>query len=150
VKLSEAIQLGRTVIRPVSGIQDDGRGGGCAIGMGLKANGVQPSRRPVVDGDFTSPEEKETFEAAIGAWPWLGATISIPCSYPCILSGHPASYANAIAHIFGSHVFGKADWTLNQLVEWIQSVEPAERESLDIANLDIVALLANATEANPA
>lgn len=143
MKLSDAIQLGRMVMHLIRGVQNDGQDGGCAIGIGLRACGLFPSKSENTD--------LETFEAAIEAWPWLQDPVSVPCSeLICAFSGYEMNYAQAIAHTFDHHVFGQGDWTLDQLVTWIQSVEPAEPESLDIANLDLAALLANATEMNPA
>ena len=143
MKLSIAIQLGSMVMQPVPGIQDDGHGNGCAIGMGLRAEGMKPSV------DKYQGIENETLLAAYQAWPWLLKRTIIPCNEHCSCSGDETTFGRAITHLFDVHVCNAKDWTFAQLIAFIQSVEPAEPES-DTADLDLVSLLTAATESHPA
>src|SRR5207248_7167494 len=35
---------------------------------------------------------------------------------------------NAIVHLFNYHVMTKKDWTMDQLIDWVRSVEPPDPE----------------------
>lgn len=39
-----------------------------------------------------------------------------------------------VAHLFDDHIAGKKNWTLDQLVAWVQSWEPKEINPVPIAN----------------
>jgi hypothetical protein len=41
---------------------------------------------------------------------------------------------DTIAHLFDFHVMKKKDWTLNQLVAWVQTWEPEEISPMPIAS----------------
>lgn len=121
MRLSEAIALGRTLLNPVPGSLFAGEDGGCAQGMALRCIG-----------------KKTTAESRLGIgddWPW---TLEVVGKFPCeCVEGRPEIFSDgwfpyadtrsAIAHLFDSHVMGRhQDWTLDQLIDWVRSVEPAE------------------------
>jgi len=39
---------------------------------------------------------------------------------------HKLPIKEIIPHLFDQHVFGKRDWTLEQLAQWVAGVEPEE------------------------
>lgn len=60
---------------------------------------------------------------------WMTNQCNLPCG--CSRTGIYAVSDNvccAIAHVFNEHIYGKQDWTLDQLIDWVRSVEPAEPE----------------------
>src|SRR6266404_2334097 len=110
MKLSEAMALGRVLLKPKAKFLIDGEGSGCALGMALTAIGVKIEKPCFIE----EPEKQ---------WPWLKKS----CNYPCSCGLH-SFYTEAIAHVFDFHVMSKwsSPWTLDQLIDWIKSVEPAE------------------------
>lgn len=115
MKLSEAIMLGSSLIRSVPFIRDDGFGGGCAMGMAEVAAGM-----------FSFKLETK--------YPWMQTQIClVPCGHdigakynriPGYKTPHTPTFI--IAHLFNEHVHGDRSWTLEQLVDWVRSVEPDE------------------------
>lgn len=106
MRLSEAILLGRvTIIDPAP--CDITR---CALGMAANAVGVE-----------------RTTNAVIGRWPWLLKLSDSRC--PVMGSCYTGQvFYSVLVHIFDSHVILGHDWTLEQLVDWVCSVEPDELE----------------------
>jgi hypothetical protein len=148
MKLSEAVRLGSLLMTARPGTQDDGNGGGCGIGMALKARTI-----PVSSIHFAGEKEFEieTFDAAVEAWPWLGVTVE---RYACDcfdVQNYHYNYAAYLAHLFDEHVcqFAPCDdgdvsiaspWTLEEFFTYIESIEPCEfpseaqlREALAVA-----------------
>jgi len=114
MRLSDAIALGRTLLTPYAGVIEY-NGKGCAIGMGLKACGKSAN----VHDALTD-----------AGWGWTG-NFNIPHPMPCGCTRYEVNIGmnhggSLIAHLFDFHVFGKRDWTLDQLIDWVRSVEPAE------------------------
>ncbi len=108
MKLSEAMALGRVLLKPKAMFLTDG----CALGMALTAIGVKIEKPCFI--------EEPTIQ-----WPWLKKF----CNRPCSCGGLYFSYTQAIAHVFDCHVMSKMwnqQWTMDQLIDWIKSVEPAE------------------------
>jgi len=116
MRLSEAILLGSTLLRPVAGDLElpSDRG---ALGMAERAVG-----------------------AGWSYWPWL---LTMRVATPCRCPFQPLPAAWVVTHLFGCHVaeefldsfrnrgWVRSDerWTLEQLVDWVRSVEPAEAET---------------------
>lgn len=116
MRLSDAIALGRTLLRPKPYITIRGDEG-CALGMAMAANGCRS-------------HEEGVAKATRMAWSWLNLKPTVrPC--PCnpeddyVLSW-AQSYQAYVAHIFNEHVCGAKDWTLDQLIDWVRANEPAE------------------------
>lgn len=118
MKFSEAVLLGSTLLHPIPYNRNNGRGEGCAIGMAEESGGVRRAEE---------------------SWPWLAKLAGPTDKYPCgCLTHYPSSmgietysllerlYAARVAHIFNEHVCKDKTWTLEQLVDWIRSVEPEE------------------------
>jgi hypothetical protein len=113
MRLSDAIALGRTILEPVAGTFNDHHGGGCAIGMAYEAIGK----------DFLVSNVRE--------WNWVHTVRGkLPCSCTrtcnCELCVQDPAIS-CIVHLFDVHVMGKGDWTLDQLIDWVRSVEPPEQ-----------------------
>jgi hypothetical protein len=119
MRLSEAIALGSlTMEKWKAGYLD-----GCALGMAANAVGCQ-----------------RDYDRLVEKWPWIGGTqrmMLCPVS-SCQHVGYGKNsdsvmnlpictnvMACMIAHIFDYHVM-KNDWKLEQLVDWVRSIEPAE------------------------
>lgn len=118
MRLSDAIAMGRVLLKPKAyvTIMD---GEGCALGMAFAAIGVT-SHKEAVKRCKTVPE-----------WKWLGKTK--PVLFPCYCNPaedrilrYKDDYRGWIAHLFNEHVCGDKTWNLDQLIDWIRSVEPAE------------------------
>lgn len=111
MRLSEAILLGSTSVRPLAGRMikfQNGETFGCALGMACTAAAVP---------FFQSQEFYDE-------WPWLKNHFTLPCC------GGQTEYfgSSVIVHVFDYHIMevNKPHWTLEQLVDWVRSVEPPE------------------------
>lgn len=107
MRLSEAILLGRHLVTPTAGsFCETANNGGCALTMGVKA----------VNGKGIP---NHLWGSADSIWPWLnGACGCGRCS---------GTYMFHIALLFDCDVMtGKM--TLEQLVDYVRSIEPAEPE----------------------
>jgi hypothetical protein len=142
MKLSEAILVGSTILAPKAGTlhasTPEGQAG-CALGMAAVARGCTFSRnrKPIPPGDSTRAL------GTAGVWgEWVRDKVRRPCG--CWLVPKQMQVQHIITHLFDKHVMGKkADWTLNQLVEWVKTVEPTESSvslSLSSASLAITIL----------
>jgi hypothetical protein len=117
-RLSHAIFLGSSLLKARAG-GFPGDGEGCALQMGIKA----------VNGNAS-------WLNAYWIWPWLRTNLA---ESPCGCTWGQTGYATqtpltAIVHIFDKHIMDKHImdehmWTLEQLCDWIRSVEPEEVQS---------------------
>lgn len=112
MQLSEMIALGRTLCLSVPGTQDDYHGGGCALGMAARAM------------------DKRSFDGGYALTELNCAEVLLivvrPCSCLVDLGFWNNKLGGIIAHLFNMHVHGDKTWTLDQLIDWVRSVEPAE------------------------
>jgi len=120
MKLSNAIATGRVLLRARAGIFVAGNSG-CALGMAYKAIGLA---RDKITG--------YTMDDCYRAWPWTMQIVTKPLC-DCAIGDH--NIGQAITHLFDTHVMNPAEWptewkvkawTLDQLIDWVRSVEPAE------------------------
>ncbi len=117
MRLSTPIALGRVTIPEMKSARLDS----CALGMALNAMGK--STKTASGGD-NYPELR-------AMWPWLDIC---PATVQCC-EFHPKSDSNleAVYRVFDSHVMALYEdrrWSLDQLIDWVRSVEPAEQEEL--------------------
>jgi hypothetical protein len=111
MKLSDAISLGRVLLKPKAQFLVDGEGGGCALGMGLIAIGFKV-------------QDPRSIAEPVEVWPWLEEWVERPCC-----SHHPEQGGDIITHIFDDHIMRMSvdeRWTLDQLIDWVRKVEPRE------------------------
>jgi hypothetical protein len=120
MRLSEAIATGRVTIEKwIAGEIE-----GCALGMAANGAGIEINYAVV---------ERQ--------WPWLKWVHPGGCpAWPCAENGeyNREDYLNLIGHIFDEHVLmdehpTNQPWTLDQLIDWVRSVEPAEKEAPVVA-----------------
>jgi len=120
MKLSEAILLGSTVVHPRAGsLRFSRTDEGCALGMAAIAVGCKfggPLRQIPVKDLRTS-----NIESVFG--PWLLRVVMRPCECQPELP-REMRIKDVIAHLFDVHVMEKKNWTLADLVEWVQRWEP--------------------------
>lgn len=110
MKLSEAIRLGSLILKPCQGVNISlAEDSGCAMGMALVANG-HPLRQSIVTEDAND-------RLVMLGFP-VNKLVTLPC---CSQSTAPLSAC--IIHIFDNHVCHTKDWTLDDLIEWVASVE---------------------------
>jgi len=134
MRLSEAIMLGRHLVeKQMCGLLPN-----CAMGMALRASGW-------TDLTFDSMYGYEL----VKLWPWLNNPMPqiLPCDH--LIAGIKNQMTYAIMHLFDGHVCVREDWTLEQLVDWVRSVEPAEQDSAlrsETPEEQIAPALANGTE----
>jgi hypothetical protein len=119
MRLSDAIALGRTLLKPKA-YQTIHNGEGCALGMAMASLGCR------------SHAEAQKKCSSTTGWKWVRKDVDVPpCScdpeYDRILA-FDLNHQAYIAHLFNEHVCGAEDWTLDQLIDWVRSVEPAEPE----------------------
>src|SRR5258708_33829575 len=107
MKLSEAMALGRVLLKPKAMFLTDGEGSGCALGMALTAIGVK-----IEKPSFIEEPEKQ--------WPWLKKS----CERPCSCGGSYFFHTPAVAHIFDGHLMKGfwERWTFDQLTDWGKTV----------------------------
>jgi hypothetical protein len=122
MKLSEAILLGSTVLAPQAGKQYSSETkAGCALGMAAVANGC--TFRPITQ--FNEYDRRTL--GTEGVWGnWVLTRMARPCKCWRLLVPREMRIKDIIAHIFDYHVMGRKNWTLEQLVEWVKTVEPNE------------------------
>jgi hypothetical protein len=133
MRLSEAILLGSTVVKPLRGVGLTTKGEGCAIGMALKAAGA-----PMIPWYAVNPEILGLSDQDYRRfWPWKDKLcgIDLPCTCEAqeLMCGRgdvvPRSSINTIhaiiVHLFNQHVID-GSWTIERLAEWVASVEPKE------------------------
>lgn len=121
MRLSEAILLGSTVVRPRAGRLRFSDDEGCVLGMAAIAAGGRfvkaPCQLPVKD------LRTSNIESLFG--PWLLRVVMRPCECQPDLP-REMRIKDVIAHLFDVHLMEKKNWTLTQLVEWVQRWEPRE------------------------
>ena len=123
MKLSEAILLGSTVLAAKAGGQHFSENqAGCALGMAAVARGCTfgPARHPV------DKKEQRTLSAERIWGDWLLHTVVRPCRCWRFAIPRKRRVKDIIAHIFDYHVMTKRNWTLEQLVAWVKTVEPKD------------------------
>lgn len=123
MKLSEAILLGSTMVAPRAGGQHFSETQqGCALGMAAVARGCtfRSVMLPIDDA------EQRTLGVE-GVWgTWVLLRVERPCDCWRIWLRRRMRIKDIIAHLFDYHVMGKKNWTLEQLVAWVVTVEPKE------------------------
>jgi hypothetical protein len=120
MKLSEAILLGSTVLAPQAGRQYSSETkSGCALGMAAIAKGATFHQvRPINEYDRRTLGTEDVW----GTWVLMMARR--PCDCWRLLVPREMRIKDIIAHTFDYHVMRKKNWTLEQLVEWVKTVEP--------------------------
>src|SRR5215469_12470673 len=123
MKLSEAILLGSSMLAPRAGRQHFAETQeGCALGMAAVARGCTfgPVRGPV------EATERRTLGVE-GVWgDWVLRMEKRPCNCWRIYVPGKMRIKDIIAHLFDYHIMEKKKWTLEQLVKWVETVEPKE------------------------
>jgi hypothetical protein len=130
MKLSEAILLGSTMLAAKAGGQYFSETkSGCALGMAAIANGCTFRRVARVNEN-----ERRTLGAE-GVWgQWVLRVVMRPCDCWVLRVPRKMRIKDVIAHLFDFHVMNKKNWTLDQLVAWVQTWEPKEISPISIAN----------------
>lgn len=113
MRFSDAIALGRTMIQPCPLAVFGDRNNGCAQGMAIAAVGGYDR--------WTAGYTSRDF------WPWTIKHEEIPCACQS-RGGYGENTLGVVAHLFDKHVFGDKTWTLDQLIDWVRSIEPPEPE----------------------
>lgn len=138
LRLSEAILLGSTMIKPLSGIIISSDGSrGCAFGMAAVAIGkLRQVRGFVPFGErWLATWEGDHF-AGWRDYPWvLRSYTPLPCictheqfqqsgDLPHGMTRWNCVAERAIIHLFNFHVATQKDWTIERLAQWVASIEP--------------------------
>jgi hypothetical protein len=123
MRLSDAIAVGRVLIQHPSADNYCN----CALGMGLAAVGK------------CKPHPRLAYDAIMREWPWLGEGVKSPDWMKRY--GYETMQAEfTISHAYDMVQFGVL--TLDQLIDWVRSVEPAEPEEVaTVADEKIVPLV---------
>lgn len=117
MKISIAMALGRTMIFPIAGTHlNHGKTGGCAWGM---VEVAAPS-------SFGGAWRRAIYFRTL---PPCGCTGAVLGNGMCVVKiDHICDLGHMIVHLFNDHVMTKKDWTLDQLIDWVASVEPPDPE----------------------
>lgn len=117
MKISTAMALGRTMIRSLAGqhLTYD-QSSGCAWGM---VNVAAPTAYQEMFERTRMLEVKPPCECT-GLVVGGGMRLISDCEIEF--------FGNAIVHLFNDHVMTKKDWTMDQLIDWVASVEPPDPE----------------------
>jgi hypothetical protein len=129
VKLSDAILLGSTVLTSRAGAQYyKDQDAGCALGMAAIAGGCTfgPARSAVAE------HNRRTFGTERVWGQWVLQVVERPCNCWRFWTPREMRIKDIIAHIFDRHIMRKKNWTLERLVAWIKTVEPAEDPALKL------------------
>lgn len=131
MRLSEAILLGSTVLSAKSGGQYFSESdAGCALGMAAIANGCSFHR--VIEAVPKRDRRTLGVEAVWGKW--VLRVVMRPCECWPLRLPREMRIKDIIAHLFDYHVAKKKNWTIDQLVAWVQTSEPREMSSDPINN----------------
>lgn len=106
MRLASAIRLG-SLLMPAP-MPNDTRY--CAIGMGLKAAG-----RLSDNGNLN-------YASLMDIWPWL-RDVNMDCPGCATV----LSWWGVVSHTFDAHVFGDKSMTIEQLCDFIDSIDPTPR-----------------------
>jgi hypothetical protein len=133
MKLSEAILLGSTILAPKAGRQHYSESNaGCALGMAAIANGYTFRTVSVV-----VPARDRRTIGTEGVWgSWVLTEVRRPCNCWLFRVPREMRIKDIIAHLFDYHVMAKQNWTLEQLVAWVRTVEPDNSALQASVNLD--------------
>ena len=118
MRLSDAIALGRTLVKPMAGkpLSKD-NDYGCTIGMALRAVGRAYN---CSQSDEQNWNWWPVYQQFLEEWPW---TLS-----------HPVINMSDIFRRFDREVM-QGTMTLDQLIDWVRSVEP--EEPLPLRDVDV-------------
>jgi hypothetical protein len=121
MKMSTAMALGSTMMHPIAGVFYTGHAG-CALGM--------------------------VSQAAPSDWNRLyEMSRKLKVSRPCLCkddcfvygsgmmqvrAGEIGHLGHCIVHLFNHHVMTRKDWTMEQLIDWVASVEPPDPEEAEV------------------
>jgi len=119
MKLSEAILLGSTVLAPQAGRQYSSETkSGCALGMAAIAKGARFHQVLAVN------EYDRRTLGTEGVWgTWVLTMARRPCDCWRLVVPREMRIKDIIAHIFDYHVMRTKNWTLEQLVGWVETIE---------------------------
>jgi len=118
MRISTGIALGSTMIKPLAGRHlNEDRSAGCAWGMVSMATPNEADRL-INEG--------------------MDIKIMLPCGCKGNIIGSGLCLVNrpdgtdtltmGIVHLFNDHVMTKKDWTMERLIDWVRTVEPADPE----------------------
>lgn len=119
MRLSEAIMLGRHLVTDPQPYEINS----CALGMALRAMGL-PFAEIWMLG----------YAHAVIWWPWLEMPAASEGIMPCGCSADDRhnTHMKVLMHLFDGHVVPEDPeakrMTLEQLVDWVRSVEPEEEQ----------------------
>ncbi len=121
MNLSEAILLGSTVVTSQAGrLRFSETDSGCALGMAAAANGCtfRPASRPVAEKDRRTLNSEDIWGN------WLLRVVMRPCGCWDFQVPRAMRIKDVIAHLFDYHIMERRNWTLDQLVAWVEMWEP--------------------------
>ena len=107
MRLSTAIATGRVTIDKLTAMDLEG----CVLGMAANAAGI--------------PRE---YGCIRREWPWLREPAGV-CP-KCQLKTFAGDLLSIVYHLFDAHVIRRKDLSLDELIDIVRSIEPAEPEQL--------------------
>jgi hypothetical protein len=150
MKLTEAVERGRTMIEPMRGNdlllpevvngEECGRYGGCYRGMAVVGAGV--FTLPVADPENFGDDGLDLSDYLKASWPWSVRThVGFPCGcYQSISDEDCVTVAHVLAHLWDHHVIlrnleaqyqepdeaARDPWTFERITDWLRTIEPAD------------------------
>jgi len=134
MRLSDAIALGCSVIEKT----DPGSYCGCALAMALIAAGREPMKAEFGSGLWGKFANDNWEQAAWTEWPWILEEFDEPDWWENRLG------VNTGEQIISSMFFDVHDksMSLEQLIDWVRSVEPSEETSTEAQTEEVAVELA--------
>lgn len=118
MRVSEALMLGSTLLKPKTKLFDDDHGSGCALGMINRALG----------GTSTN-------QVPLMSIVWLtDSRVKSPCCcYP-----REQNVRDTVIHLFDDHFASLTDpWSIDRIAQWLESVDPTPRETPQLREAEV-------------
>jgi hypothetical protein len=139
MRFSEAILLGSTVVTSEAGWVDFSKtDSGCALGMAAAAQGCTfgPGSNPIAEKDRRTLNSEDVWGN------WLLRVVMRPCQCWDFQTPREMRIKDVVAHLFDYHIMERRNWTLDQLVAWVEMWEPKDGNPSQTLTADEARLIA--------
>lgn len=119
MRLSDRLALGRLLLKPW-----ENNGAGFITGDGCALQIVNVEHHGCVYGQFAW-DEADKITAPLPCNCKVGDSVKVAGYRFGVITQHLRG-CEKIVHLFNHHVVYRQDWTFDQLIDWVRSVEPEE------------------------
>ena len=128
MRISTYMALGRTMIKPLAGVHLHPYLGAYMEGLDKATDGCAWGMVNVAAGNEKWNEINLFTRRLIVALPCGCMGLIVGGGMQKFESNGRESLSGAVVHLFNHHVMTIKDWTMDQLIDWLRSVEPADPE----------------------